>query len=119
MATVYNNIDRVAGDPQATAVVKVELLWDKTTYPVPKHVTEDYMIQGYFIIDVDEEGYWQASLVPNINIFPADSIYKVTDTIKEVDTPTTTYTYYIEVPDAASPHFWAGNLIKLDIPDWM
>jgi len=108
MATVYNNIDKVAGDPSAVTI-KIELLWDKTDSPVAKDTDTETMYQGPFQTDVDEEGHWETSLVPNDVIEPTDNVYRIT----EGD-----WIYYIFVPSGATPTYWTGN-ISVTKPSWV
>ena len=120
MATIYNNIDRVAGDPQNTAQVKIQLLWDKTVSPVARDSDDDVMIQGYYVKGADENGHWETDLVPNLEILPADSVYRITEIVKEVldDFKPTETTYYITVPDSVTPA-WTGDLILTSLPGWL
>lgn len=118
MAVIFNNIDRVANNPQVTAIVKIELLFDDNDSPVAKNTSTETMIQGFHKEAVDSDGYWQRAVVPNSNITPTDNIYKVTETITEVDGTTSSVSYYINVPDAASPYFWTGSII-VNKPGWL
>lgn len=108
MATVYNNIDRVAGDPSAVSI-KIELLWDKADSLVAKDTDTETMYQGPFQTDSNDLGYWSASLVPNDVIEPTDNVYRIT----EGD-----WQYYIFVPSSATPTYWTGNLSVIK-PSWV
>jgi len=114
VATVYNNIDKVAGDPQKVSI-KVELVWDTEDSPVAYDADNLTMIQGYVEIDSDELGAWELDLVANDSIAPTDNAYKVTETLKSKNT---SVTYYMYVPDSATPTFWVGNLI-ISEPVWV
>jgi len=119
VATVYNNIDKVAGDPQSSATVKIELLFDKDEASVAKHVSSEVMIQGYFSTSVNTAGEWSTSLVPNSEITPSDNVYFVTETITEAGSSKQSVTsYYVTVPVSATPVFWVGGLI-VPKPGWV
>lgn len=108
MATVYNNLDKVAGDP-SSLLVKIELLWDKTDSPVAMDTATETMYQGPFQTEADETGYWSANLVSNSDIEPTDNVYRVT----EGD-----WIYYVFVPSGATPTYWTGG-IRVNKPSWV
>lgn len=114
MATVFNKIDKVAGDPSANVTVTVQLVWDKDVSPVAKIEDEDTMIQGPFTTVTDDTGLWEADLVPNDEITPADSVYRVTEILTSTSETTV---YYISVVDNATPNVWVGDLLH-EAPDW-
>jgi len=108
MGTVYNNVDRVAGNP-SSVLGKIELLWDKTDSPVAMDTETETMYQGPFQTQVDESGHWSANLVSNDVIEPIDNVYRIT----EGD-----WIYYIFVPSAATPTYWTGG-IRVNVPGWL
>lgn len=114
MATIYNNVDKVAGDPQAVSI-KVELVWDTDDSPVARDVANFTMIQGYVEIDSDENGAWELSLVANDDILPADNAYKITETVKSTGVKSS---YYISIADSATPNYWVGSVI-ISEPVWV
>jgi hypothetical protein len=115
MATVYNNIDKVAGNPYASVVVSLELLWDTSVSLVAKVEEDEVMVRGTYGTETDADGRWEVDgIVPNDEITPADSVYKVT----ERDASNNTVTYYISVPNAATPTSWVADII-VDTPDWI
>ena len=114
MATVFNNIDKVAGDPQISALVTIELVWDKRVSPVAKIEDEDTMVQGYYGTGTDDDGRWSVSLTANDEITPADSVYKILERISQGDVTTE---YYISVPQGATAVYWSGDLI-VEAPEW-
>lgn len=108
MATIYNNIDRVADEPKLGVNVKIDLVWDASTSPVALHIDEETMIQGSNGAQTDVEGYWEKDdIVPNDLISPAGSVYKITEELSNSND----VVYYISVPDNATPVFWTGGLI--------
>lgn len=119
MATIFNNIDRVAGDPQ-TAEVRIDLVWDTSSSPVARNTDEDTFYRGPFRIDVDEDGHWSVVIAANDDILPLDNAYKITETLlnEEDDTDEISNVYYIFVPATASPSYWVGDIL-IDTPDWI
>jgi len=115
MAQVFNNINKVAGEPQLSAQVTIYLSWDITLSPVAKVNSTDSMIQGPFGVSTDEEGHWSAMLVPNVDVFPAGSVYRVVESISSNVNDTV---YYISVPDGATPVSWVGDIIVSE-PSWI
>lgn len=108
MATIYNKIDRVADEPKLGVKVNIELLWDKSESPVAFDAAEETMIQGPNGTQTDVEGYWEiANLVPNANITPSGSVYKITEELANLDD----FVYYVVVEDGATPMFWVGTII--------
>lgn len=114
MATIYNNIDKVAGDPQSVAVT-IALVWDTNTSAVAKDTTNSSFIQGPVTVDSDELGAWVTDVVDNDSILPSDNAYKITEEIKSSGAKTT---YYINVPAGATPNYWVGDLI-ISTPSWV
>lgn len=115
MATVYNNIDKVAGNPLASIVVSIELLWDTSEGVVAKIEDDETMVRGVYGTETDSDGHWEViGIVPNDEITPANSVYKVT----ERDASNNTVTFYISVPNSATPTSWIGDII-VDTPDWI
>ena len=113
--TIYNNIDRASGGPQFAVAVSIQLLWDSVLGPVAKVNDSDTMIQGSYSTSSDENGYWETDVIDNDSITPSDSVYKIVETTKS----SVVSTYYISVPDAATPGpFWVGDLI-VATPDWI
>ena len=115
MSQVFNNINKVAGEPQLSAQVTIYLSWDTSLSPVAKVNTTDSMIQGPFGASTDESGHWSAMLVPNIDISPIGSVYKIVESVSSNLTDTV---YYISVPDGATPVYWVGDII-VSTPDWV
>lgn len=115
MATVYNNIDKVAGNPYTSVVVSIALVWDTSESLVAKIEADETMVRGNFGTETDVDGHWEVEgIVPNDEITPADSVYKVT----ERDSSSNSVTYYISVPTAATPTSWIGDII-VSTPDWI
>lgn len=115
MATVFNTIERVAGDPQQNALVSIDLVWDETLSPVAKIDGQSRMINGPWGNQTDDDGFWRVDLVPNDQILPAGSLYVVSERLEQNNE---THLYYIEVPAQATPvELWAGDLIQPK-PSW-
>ena len=115
MATVFNNIDRVAGDPLASVVVNISLIWDTSLGVVAKIEDEDTMVRGSYGTETDLDGNWEIDLVPNDEITPAGSVYKVTERITSTND---TVVYYISVPPSATPTSWVGDVL-VATPEWI
>ena len=112
MATVFNNIDKGAGEAEAGVVVNISLQWDKDESSVAKIEDEDTMVRSDYAATTDVDGHWEVDLVANDDITPSGSVYKVAEKIEtEV-----TY-YYIQVPGSATPISWVGDII-VDKPSW-
>lgn len=118
MATVFNNIDRVAGDPLASVNVTIELVWDTSVSPLARILDEDTVVRGLYGTTTDEDGYWEVELVSNDEITPADSLYKITE---RLNISNDTVSYYVSVPDAVTPTSWIGDILvdPDDVPDWV
>ena len=115
MVIIYNNIDRASGAPELSVSVSLQLLWDTASGPVAKVDESDTMIQGSYSTSSDENGYWETEVVDNDSITPIDSVYRIIETTKASNIST----YYISVPDAATPvPLWVGDLI-VATPDWI
>ena len=114
MATIYNNIEKVAGQAQEGVLVTITLLWDKDESIVAKIDDEDTMVQGSFGTSTDEDGRWeQATIVTNDSITPAGSVYSVTERLAGTESAVT---YYVSVPDGATPVYWVGDIL-VDKPE--
>lgn len=118
MATVFNNIDRVAGDPLSSVMVSISLLWDTSLGTVAKIEDEDTMVRGTYGTESDADGHWEIDLVSNDDITPADSVYKVSERITSSNDIAT---YYISVPNSATPTSWIGDIIlsQEELPSWI
>ena len=115
MATVFNEIDRVAGDPLTSVVVSITLSWDTDEQAIATSASSDVMIRGTYGTEVDADGRWSVDLVSNDDILPVDSVYKIV----ERETPTgESYTYYISVPNNATPTFFVGDILTT-APSWV
>ena len=115
MTTVFNNIDRVAGDPYAAVHVTVELSWDSTVSSLATVASNDTVIRGVYGSSTDDNGHWEVDLVPNVDILPTGSLYKVTERISATDDA---QVYFVEVPDGATPPVvWVGDILQ-DAPVW-
>lgn len=115
MATVFNNVDRVAGDPLSAVLVSIVLLWDTTLSPVAKIDGEDTIVRGTYGTTTDIDGHWEVDLVPNDEITPASSVYQITE---RLSTSNESITYYISVPNSATPTSWIGDIMA-DTPGWL
>jgi hypothetical protein len=118
MATIFNNVDRVAGDPLSSVLVTIVLLWDTSESPMAKIEDEDTIVRGTYGTSTDLDGHWEVDLVPNDEITPVDSVYKITE---RLSTNNDSITYYISVPDSATPTSWIGDIIlsQEELPSWI
>ncbi len=108
MATIFNTVERVAGEDQPRFEVEVELVWDTTVAPVAKVEADDILIHGPYYATADNDGHWAiGDLYANTVIVPADSVYKITETF----TDSSSQVYYVSIPDAATPVFWVGDIL--------
>jgi hypothetical protein len=116
MATIFNNIDRVAGDPLQSVLVSIVLVWDKSVSTVASIQDEDTMIRSSYGTKTDSDGRWETNLVSNDEITPANSLYKITERIND-----DSIAYYVSVPNSATPTFWVGDILvdPDDLPDWV
>lgn len=111
MATIFNTIAKVGSDPQA-AIVTIELVWDTTVAGMARSTLADVSFEADFNTEVDELGYWSLNVTSNDNILPADSVYRITEVGEN------TVTYYISVPDSATPSFFVGDILAAT-PGWL
>ena len=112
--TIYNNIDRVAGNPQESVHILIELLWDTTLSPVARFDDEETMILGPVSLNSNDDGYWEKTVVPNEAILPADSVYRITETLRSGPVSV----YFVSVPNPATPVVWVGDCIVVK-PSWV
>lgn len=110
--TIYNTIQRPDGNPGRNVDVTVTLVWDTSAATVARNEDEDVVVRGTYTTTTDDDGYWEVALFPNSVIDPADSVYKITETLSG-----TTTTYYVSVEDAATPTVWIGDLL-VGTPSW-
>jgi hypothetical protein len=117
VATVFNNIDRVAGDPLNAVNVAIELIWDTSVSSIARILNEDTVVRGLYSTTTDADGYWEVDLVSNDDIIPADSLYKITERLAISND---TAVYYISVPNSATPISWIGDIVldPGDVPNW-
>lgn len=118
MATIFNNVDRVAGDPLSSVLVTIVLLWDTSESPMAKIEDEDTIVRGTYGTSTDLDGHWEVDLVSNDEITPAGSLYKITE---RLSISNDYVTYYVSVPNAATPTSWIGDIVldTDDLPDWV
>jgi hypothetical protein len=112
--TIYNNIDKVAGNPQESVHVLIELLWDTNESPVARVDEEETMIQGSVSLSSDADGRWEKDVVPNDVILPVDNVYRITETLKSGPVST----YFISLSDGATADFWVGDFLVAK-PSWV
>lgn len=113
MATISNTIKKANGAPQANVLVSVTLSWDTDESPVARDADNDFVIQGKYETVTDLDGYWEVEVTSNEVIEPADSVYKITETLKSGERTT----YFVSVPDGATPNYWVGD-IMVSAPAW-
>lgn len=116
MTTVFNVIQSPDGEA-ISANVEVKLVWDKQTQRVATDDVNSVMLMGRYATVADITGRWEVDLVPNDEISPAGSVYKITERVPPGKTP---IIYYIEVPvEAATPvDQWLGDLL-VDAPSYV
>lgn len=113
MATISNTIKKANGAPQANVLVSVTLSWDTDESPVARDADNDFVIQGKYETVTDLDGYWEVEVTANDVIEPADSVYKIVETLKSGERTT----YFVSVPDSATPEFWVGDILA-STPAW-
>lgn len=114
MATIFNNIDKVAGEPLVSVIVNIVLSWDKNESAVATVTDEETMIRGTYGTETDVDGRWEINLVSNDEITPEDSVYKITERITSTNETTI---YYVSVPNSATPTSWVGDILVAK-PSW-
>lgn len=113
MAEIWNRIERVNGQAASGAIVTVSLSWDTDVQSVARTDEGQFFIGDDAKTQTDGSGEWTMDVIPNGDITPADSVYKVTEVIDS----DTTRTYYVSVPNGATPSYWVGGLLA-DTPEW-
>ena len=116
MATIHNTLKKPNGDPIRGADVTVELSWDISTSPFAMHesATPSYIVDGVAYTETDVDGYWEMEVISNEDIFPANSVYRITEEVSSTDTNS----YYVSVPvEGATPIYWVGNNLAAT-PAW-
>lgn len=108
MATIFNTVERAAMLDQPRFVVRIELVWDRALADVASHVDTSVLIHGPASVIADNDGHWSIDdIYPNVDIVPGGSLYQIT----EVFSDKSSQVYYVDVPDAATPVFWVGDLL--------
>lgn len=114
MTRVYNEIDKVGGDP-LKRVVKVELLWDKSLSSVAMEEGAETMIDGPVVFEATVHGLWEIDLIGNDLITPTGSVYKVSQGSVAGDKNATVF--YMSIPSSET-EIWAGAAI-VSKPNWV
>lgn len=112
MAQIHSTIHGADGEPKANATVTIELSWDQDVSPIALDTDNDVAITGPDIEVTDEDGFWEAELVPNEVITPLHSVYKITEAVDGEDR-----VYYVDVPDGATPVYFIGDIL-VPAPAW-
>ena len=110
MATVFNTIETPNGDAAADAKIEVHLVWDADTSPIARLTGEQKVVSGVYSTRTNASGYWSVDLNPNDDITPT-SVYKVVERTGFGEDATT---YWILVPDNATPTFWVGDILTTE-----
>jgi hypothetical protein len=116
MTIITNTIHAPDGEAIPSALVEVQLLWDKNDQRIAKDDDAQVVLMGVYATYTNQDGEWSVSLTPNASVTPADTVYRV---IERVPPGKTTYVYYIEVPvDTATPApVWIGDIL-VDKPSY-
>lgn len=112
MATVFNTLTKPNGQPLRNIDVSVSLSWDTNGAVFVKNENNETVVDNTAKTRTDVDGYWEMTLTANSSLTPT-SVYRVVETIDSVNINT----YYIEIPDAATPTFWVGDII-VSQPAW-
>lgn len=115
MTTVFNEIDKVGGDP-LKRIVRIELLWDKTVSSVATVAETQSMVLGELVFEGNVQGVWSQDLVANEKISPSNNVYRISY-METIGDTRNAITYYISVPEAAED-LWVGDLI-VSKPIWV
>lgn len=114
MATIFNTVERVAGEDEPRFVIRIDLLWDSSLAPVAKVEDADIMISGPFYTMSDADGFWKVDHVyPNDVIVPTGSVYRVTETFSSSEQK-----YFIQIPSGATEFYWTGDYV-VPSPVWV
>lgn len=115
MATIFNTIKKVNGDPAIGVIVTVALVSDPDESIPVRDDDDDFSVLGSSSTETDTDGYWEMDdLTPNDEITPAGTLYKVT----ERDVYSNEITYYVDVPDTATPTSFVGDILATE-PSWL
>lgn len=115
MATIYNTVKKVNGDPAVGVVVTVSLTSDPNgSIPVRDDV-DDFSVLGSSSTETNSSGYWEMDeITPNDEITPAGSLYKVVERSDYGDS----VTYYVDIVSAATPVYFVGDILASE-PSWV
>lgn len=117
MATIFNTIEKPAGGAaQDDFDVTVTLSWDPEEGAIARDAEEQVTLKGVYKTQTDDEGYWSVSVVPNFDILPEGSVYKITET--ERGSTDVVNLYYISIDAPSSPMvYWVGDIL-VSTPAW-
>lgn len=114
MLNITNTINRAGSGSQGFVEVSVQLVWDTSASTIATVPTEDIVISGSMTTTSNADGVWSLdNVVENELIFPANSVYKVTETF----TDGTSQSYYISAPYDEAPSYWVGDILTSK-PAW-
>lgn len=114
MATIFNTVKKVNGEPAVGVVATVSLSADPDGSVPVRDDDDNFSVFGSSSTETNSSGYWEMDdITPNDEITPAGSVYKVV----ERDSASNTVTYFVEVPVAATPVSFVGDILAPE-PSW-
>jgi hypothetical protein len=110
MAVIFNTVKTPNGTPVRT---KVEVKLVAGSDPGdPGFLPDDQVtILSRWASGADDNGYWSVELEPNDEFEPEGTYYQI---IERYPPGNQTTTYYVRVPDAATPTMWVGDILIND-----
>lgn len=107
MAVISNTIQNPGQIKRFDVPVTVELLWDVSTGLLATVPDSDTTISHTHVVSTDDQGYWSLDVIPNSDIDPTGSVYKITEGETE---------YYIQLD--ADADTWVGDVLVAK-PEWV
>lgn len=115
MATIYNTIKKVNGDPASGVVVTVSLVSDPDESIPVRDDDDNFSVLGSSSTETDSDGYWEMDeLTANDEITPAGTLYRIV----ERDSYSNEITYYVNVATGATPTYFVGDIL-VEAPSWL
>lgn len=112
ITTIYNTLRKPDNEPLRDVKVSAVLSWDTSISSTIQNDNEDFAVDSEAMARTNLDGFWELELVSNESLYPANSVYVITETV----TSSNINIYYVSVPSDSSP-IWIGDIL-VSKPQW-